>query len=60
MRFQLLDSVASGIVVAGLIEVWNYSVESREWKDSVSQLFCVACGLEVETRAGGTIVSATR
>lgn len=56
MRFQLVDSIASGLVVAGLIEVWKYSVESREWKDSVSQLFCVVCGLEVETRAGGTNV----
>ena len=58
MRLQLVVSMAAGVVVAGLIEVWNYSVESGEWKDSVSQLFCVVCGLEVETRAGGTIVRA--
>ena len=58
MRLQLVDTIAAEVVVAGLIEVWNYSVESREWKDSVSQLFCVVCGLEVETRAGGTIVRA--
>ena len=58
MRLQLVNTIASGVLVADLIEVWKYSVESREWKDSISQVFCVVCGLEVETRAGGTIVRA--